>query len=334
MTAQEKLNLIFKDDTPSLPKARRIIPTGFSVFDNEILGTGGWPSGGLINLYGDPTGGKSLLAIRSCAMAQKMEPDRIAVIIDTEFRFVEDWANRQGLDTSPERFALWQGNFAEKTFERILKLVNSGVVSIIVIDSLSNLIAEKYAGSDMWKTNKEGELVNKQQVANKASYNTLFVQQLVSACIEHDVVLLNISQLRTRIGVLYGNPDTFPGGHAFKHNLSISAKVRAVEPITDGDTILAYRVGVNVEKNTFAIKAKTDDTSHLVFYLDGGLEKSEIMGLYDEAIRKDFLIQKGAWFSLVDKTGTELRKWQGTKNVVNSFMSEPELLDVVSALVK
>ena len=334
MTAQEKLNLLFKDDAPKLPKPRRIIPTGFAVFDNDILGTGGWPSGGLINLYGEPGGGKTLLALRSCAMAQKLDPDRIPAYIDTEFRFNAEWAQQQGVDISEGRFALWQGNFAEKTFERVLKAISSGAVSIVVVDSLSNLIAEKYSGSEMWKVGKDGELANKQQVASKASYNTLFVQQLVSACIEHDVILLNISQLRSKIGVLYGNPETFTGGFALKHNLSISAKIRAVEPITDGDTIVAYRVGVNVERNSFAVKAKTDDTSHLVFYLDGGLEKSEIMALYDAAIKKDYLVQKGAWFYLVDTDGKELRKWQGTKNVVNSFMSDPELLSVVESLVK
>lgn len=181
----------------AVEKPLKVIPTGFEHFDHDVIKIGGIPRGYISQLFGPEYAGKTLFALRVCAMAQRTYPDELIVYIDTEFRFNFEWARMQGLDTTPlhegGNFVLLQGNVAENMFEKTVQFLNYGKCSVIVLDSLGNLSPEGMVAFDPKNPYKKrpGEF---------AGIVTDYLGKMLGPIVEHNIAFLSINQLRDKIG--------------------------------------------------------------------------------------------------------------------------------------
>lgn len=322
------------DDEP--PK--RLLATAFTKFNTDVLRTGGIPYGRVIQIWGEEHSGKTLLAMHLVAMAQRDNPSKAAVYVDTEMTFDKAWAKLNGIDL--ERLYLVQSNDVDSTFGSVLKAIESGEVCIVVLDSIGAVNESNAKAGEAFDTKVTKGVVEEKHKTIPglfAKHMTKFVKFLVPAIKSHDVLFVAVNQIRDKIGVLYGPTEDYPGGRAWKHSISLSMRTRKIRDIKDNPEQPAYgvTVAINVVKNKQAPLGKTDDDSHLNFYFTAdGIEKAQYASLYNDAITHGVLVGKGAWIYLVNSKKEQVKSWNGKSRCQEALAQDESLRNQVAEFLK
>ena len=332
--ALKKVGIVQQEKAGDKP---RICKTSFSKFNDDVLKIGGLPYGRVIQFFGPDHSGKTLLAIHATACAQKENPEKISIYIDTELTFDNEWAKALGVDL--DRLLLLQGNDAEKELGDALKAIESGAVCSLVIDSIGNLDEDASTGAELFDTKVvKGVTERKHKTIPGlfAKVMTSFNKKLIPAIKKHEVLFIATNQVRSKIGVLYGPTEDFPGGWSWKHNITLSLQCRKVGDIRDSKDLPPYGaiMAITVLKNKLAPAGKTDDASHLQFYFEGGMEKAETISLFNDGVTFDVITGGPLWFTFVDpETKKPGKKINGKAKVLTALMEDSEFRDQVSKAI-
>ncbi|HEX4887425.1 MAG TPA: recombinase RecA [Luteibaculaceae bacterium] len=286
-----------------------VIPTGSLTLD-LALGVGGYPKGRVVEIYGPESSGKTTLAIHAIAEAQKA--GGIAAIIDAEHAFDRFYAEKLGVDIT--NLLISQPDNGEQALEIAESLIRSGAIDIIVIDSVAALTP---------KAEIEGEMGDS-QMGLQARLMSKALRKLTAAINKTNCTCIFINQLRDKIGVMFGNPETTTGGNALKFYASVRLDIRKSNQIKDGENVLGNRTKVKVVKNKVAPpfqKAEFD-----IMYGEGISKVGEIIDL---ATEMEIVKKSGSWFSYGD---TKLG--QGRDAVKQLLHDNPELMDELEQRIK
>lgn len=285
-----------------------VIPTG-SIGLNAALGVGGYPRGRIIEIYGPESSGKTTLAIHAIAEAQKA--GGIAAFIDAEHAFDRFYAAKLGVDV--DNLLISQPDNGEQALEIADQLIHSSAIDIIVIDSVAALTPKAELEGDMGEN----------KVGLQARLMSQALRKLTSAISKTRTTCIFINQLREKIGVMFGNPETTTGGNALKFYASVRIDIRPGQAIKNGDEILGKQTKVKVVKNKVAPpfrKAEFD-----IMFGEGVSRAGEIIDLGAEL---GIIKKSGSWFSYND---TKLA--QGRDAAKQVIMDNPELAEELEALI-
>ncbi|WP_294589974.1 recombinase RecA [uncultured Phocaeicola sp.] len=285
-----------------------VIPTG-SIALNAALGVGGYPKGRIIEIYGPESSGKTTLAIHAIAEAQKA--GGIAAFIDAEHAFDRFYAAKLGVDIDN----LWisQPDNGEQALEIAEQLIRSSAIDIIVIDSVAALTPKAEIEGDMGDN----------KVGLQARLMSQALRKLTSAISKTNTTCIFINQLREKIGVMFGNPETTTGGNALKFYASVRLDIRRATQLKDGEEVIGNQVRVKVVKNKVAPpfrKAEFD-----IMFGEGISRSGEIIDLGAEL---GIIKKSGSWYSYND---TKLG--QGRDAAKQCIQDNPELADELEALI-
>ena len=286
----------------------QIISTG-SVTLNMALGVGGYPRGRVIEIYGPESSGKTTLAIH--AMAEVQKQGGIAAIIDAEHAFDRFYAEKLGVDTN--NLLIAQPDSGEQALEIADKLISSAAVDLIVIDSVAALTPKAEIDGDMGDN----------KVGLQARLMSQALRKLTATINKTQTTCIFINQLREKIGVMFGNPETTTGGNALKFYASVRLDIRRVSPIKDGDEVIGNQVRVKVVKNKVAPPFKKAEFD-LMF--NEGISRSG--ELVDLGVAKGIIQKSGSWFSY---DGQKLA--QGRDAVKKLLQENPDLADEIEAKI-
>jgi recombination protein RecA len=279
-----------------------VIPTGSITLD-IALGVKGYPKGRVVEIYGPESSGKTTLAIHAIAEVQKQ--GGIAAIVDAEHAFDQFYAQKLGVDVS--NLLISQPDNGEQALEIADNLIRSGAIDLIIIDSVAALTP---------KAEIEGEMGDS-QMGLQARLMSKALRKLTSSINKANCCCIFINQLRDKIGVMFGNPETTTGGNALKFYSSIRLDIRRMAQIKDGENILGNRTKVKVVKNKVAPpfqKAEFD-----IMYGEGISKVGEIIDL---GVEFDIIKKSGSWFSY-----GETKLGQGRDAVKAILLDNPELMD-------
>ena len=286
-----------------------VIPSGSLTLD-LALGIGGYPRGRIVEIFGPESCGKTTLAIHAVAEAQKMGLK--AAYIDAENAFDRDYAENLGVDVNSLLFA--QPDCGEDCLEIATKLISSGKIGICVIDSVAALIP---------KAELEGA-IGDARVGLQARMMSQALRKMVGIIKKSNCCCIFINQLREKIGVLFGNPETTTGGNALKFYASIRLDVRKSTQIKDGDEATANLTKVKVIKNKCAPPFRKAE-----FEIEYGKGINKFNEIIDQAINFDIIHKQGSWFYYEN---TQIA--QGKNNVISILKDNPELLEEIEQQVK
>ena len=293
-------------DSPN--KNIEVVSTGSLGLD-IALGVGGLPKGRIVEIYGPESGGKTTLAMHVIAQVQKL--GGIAAIIDVEHAFDESYALRMGINT--DELIINQPDYGEQALEITDRLVESGAVDIIVVDSVAALVP---------KAELEGEIDQKMGLQARLMGQTM--RKLTAKTSKSNAIVIFINQLREKIGVMFGSPETTSGGNALKFYASIRLDVRKIGVLKDGDEAFGNRVKVKVVKNKVAPPFKVAEFD-LIF--GQGIDSSA--ELVDIATGLEIIQKNGSWYAYgEDKIG------QGRDAVSTLLNDNPELRTEILEKVK
>ena len=286
-----------------------VIPSG-SVTIDHALGIGGYPKGRIIEIFGPESSGKTTLAIHAIAEAQKA--GGIAAFIDAEHAFDSTYAQKLGVDI--DDLLISQPDNGEQALEIADHLIRSSAIDIVVIDSVAALTP---------KAEIEGEM-GESKMGLQARLMSQALRKLTANISKTGTVCIFINQLRDKIGVVYGNPETTTGGNALKFYASVRVDIRKASVIKDGEEQMGARARVKIVKNKLAPpfrKAEFD-----IMYGEGISKIGEIIDLgVDQGIIK----KSGSWFSYGDR-----KIGQGRDAVKEAFKADPEFAAEVEAKVR
>ena len=286
-----------------------VISTGSIALD-AALGVGGYPKGRIIEIFGPESSGKTTLAIHAIAEAQKM--GGIAAFIDAEHAFDRFYAEKLGVDTA--NLLIAQPDNGEQALEIADNLIRSGAIDIIVIDSVAALTPKSEIEGDMGDS----------KMGLQARLMSQAMRKLTATISKTKCCCIFINQLREKIGVMFGNPETTTGGNALKFYASVRLDIRRQSQIKDGDVASGNHVKVKVVKNKVAPPFRTAEFDILF-----GEGISRIGELIDIAVEKNIIKKSGSWFSYNDsKIG------QGRDTVKQVLADNPELADEIEAQVR
>ncbi|MBW6502030.1 MAG: recombinase RecA [Bacteroidales bacterium] len=280
----------------------QIISTG-SIGLDSALGIGGFPRGRVIEIYGPEASGKTTLAIHAIAEAQKN--GGIAAIIDAEHTFDRNYAEKLGVDV--ENLLISQPDNGEQALEIADNLIRSGALDIVVIDSVAALTP---------KAEIEGEMGDS-KMGLQARLMSQALRKLTANINKTNTSCVFINQLRDKIGVMFGNPETTTGGNALKFYASVRVDIRKTNQIKDGDEVVGNRTRVKIVKNKLAPPFRKADFD--ILYGEGISQLGEIVDL---GVDHDIIKKSGSWFSYGD---TKLG--QGRDAVKQIIKDNPELYD-------
>ena len=286
-----------------------VIPSGSLGLD-LALGVGGYPKGRIIEIYGPESSGKTTLAIHAIAEAQKQ--GGLAAIIDAEHAFDRVYAANLGVDVS--NLLISQPDNGEQALEIADQLISSAALDIVVIDSVAALTP---------KAEIEGEMGDN-KVGLQARLMSQALRKLTSTISKTNTTCIFINQLREKIGVMFGNPETTTGGNALKFYASVRLDIRRVTAIKEGDTILGNQVRVKVVKNKVAPPFRKAE-----FEILFGQGISKIGEILDLAVEFDIIRKSGSWFSY-----GETRLGQGREATKQLLRDNEELCSEIEEKVR
>ena len=287
----------------------QVIPTGSITLD-MALGVGGYPKGRVIEIYGPESSGKTTLAIHAIAEAQKA--GGIAAFIDAEHAFDSSYAQQLGVDV--DNLLISQPDNGEQALEIADSLIRSSAIDIIVIDSVAALTP---------KAEIEGEMGDA-KMGLQARLMSQALRKLTSSISKTKTVCIFINQLRDKIGVVYGNPETTTGGNALKFYASVRIDIRKASVIKDGEEQLGARAKVKIVKNKLAPPFRRAEFD--IMYGEGISKIGEIIDL---GVDLGILKKSGSWFSYGER-----KIGQGRDSVKELLKSDEALRDEIEAKVR
>ncbi len=286
-----------------------VIPTG-SVALDIALGIGGLPRGRVVEVYGPESSGKTTVALHAVANAQRA--GGVAAFIDAEHALDPEYAKKLGVDT--DSLLVSQPDTGEQALEIADMLIRSGALDIIVIDSVAALVP---------RAEIEGEMGDS-HVGLQARLMSQALRKITGALSQSKTTAIFINQLREKIGVMFGSPETTTGGKALKFYASVRLDVRRIETLKDGSDPVGNRTRVKVVKNKMAAPFKQAEFDILY-----GQGISREGGLIDMGVEQGFVRKAGAWYTY---EGDQLG--QGKENARNFLKDNPDLADEIEKKIK
>ena len=286
-----------------------VIPTGSLGLD-LALGVGGYPRGRIVEIYGPESSGKTTLTLHAIAEAQKA--GGIAAFIDAEHAFDRFYAEKLGVDV--DNLVISQPDNGEQALEIMENLIRSGAIDIVVVDSVAALTPKSEIEGDMGDS----------KMGLQARLMSQALRKLTGTISKTKCVAIFINQLREKIGMMFGNPETTTGGNALKFYASVRLDIRRGSQIKDGDKVLGNRTKVKVVKNKMAPPFRS--TEFDVLYGEGISRTGEIVDL---GVEYDVIQKSGSWFSYA---GSKLA--QGRDAVKELLKDNPELAEEIEAKVR
>ena len=285
------------------------IPTGSLALD-AALGIGGVPKGRIIEIYGPESSGKTTLALHILAEAQKMGGE--VAFVDAEHALDPVYAAALGVDT--DNMLISQPDTGEQALEITDALVRSGAVDAVVVDSVAALVPKQEIEGEMGDT----------FVGLQARLMSQALRKLAGTIAKTNCVVIFINQLRMKIGVMYGNPETTTGGNALKFYSSVRLDVRRTEAIKEGGNVIGNRTRVKVVKNKVAPPFR--EAYFDIMYGQGISKWSELVDL---AVQMEIIQKSGSWFSMGDE-----RIGQGKDSVKAMLQENPDIAEEIEARVR
>lgn len=286
-----------------------VIPTGSLALD-IATGIGGIPRGRIIEIFGVESSGKTTLALHVIAEAQKR--GGVAVFIDAEHALDPKYAKALGVDV--ENLYISQPDYGEQALEIAESLINSGAVDVIVVDSVAALVP---------RDELEGEM-GEAQVGKQARLMSQALRKLKGIVHKSNTALIFINQIREKIGTIFGNPETTPGGRALKFFSDMRLEVRRTGDIKEGNERKGYRVKVKVVKNKLA--PPFQEAEFDMIYGEG---ICKLCDLIDVAVGKGILTKSGSWYSYGDQ-----RLGQGKEQVKRYLKENPEVAEEIERKIR
>lgn len=286
-----------------------VIPTGSLALDVAV-GIGGYPRGRVIEIYGPESSGKTTLALHAIAEAQKM--GGVAAFIDAEHALDPIYAHHLGVDT--HELLISQPDCGEQALSICESLVRSGAVDIVVIDSVAALVPKQEIEGD----------IGEQSVGLQARLMSKALRKLTGVISKSGTIVIFINQLREKVGIMFGNPETTTGGRALKFYSTIRIEVRRAEAIKNGTEIIGNRTRAKVVKNKVAPPFKVADFD--IMYGEGISREGTLI---DMATNMDILQKSGAWYSYKGE-----RISQGRENAKKYLKEHPEVEAEIDKIIR
>ena len=286
-----------------------VISTG-SIGLDTALGIGGLPRGRVVEVYGPEASGKTTIAIHVIAEAQKK--GGMCAIIDAEHAFDSSYAQKLGVDV--DNLLISQPDYGEQALEIADRLILSGALDVVVIDSVAALVP---------KGELEGEMGDS-KMGLQARLMSQALRKLTATIAKTNTICIFINQLREKIGVMFGNPETTTGGNALKFYSSVRLDIRRIAQIKDGDEAVGNRVKVKVVKNKVAPPFRSAEFD--IIFGEGISRTGEII---DIGVEQGILQKNGSWYSYKnDKLG------QGKEGIRSLFAENPALANEIETLIR
>jgi recombination protein RecA len=286
-----------------------VIPSGSIALD-VALGIGGYPRGRIVEIYGPESSGKTTIALHAVANAQK--GGGIAAFIDAEHALDPEYAQKLGVDT--EALLVSQPDTGEQALEIMDMLIRSGAIDIVVVDSVAALVP---------KAEIEGEMGDS-HVGLQARLMSQALRKITGAVSNTKTTAIFINQLREKVGVMFGSPETTSGGKALKFYASVRLDIRRIETLKDGTDAVGNRTRVKVVKNKMAPPFKTAEMDILY-----GIGVSREGGLIDLGVDQGIVRKSGAWYTY---EGDQLG--QGKENARNYLKENPDRAEEIEKRIK
>lgn len=285
------------------------ISTGSLTLD-LALGIGGVPRGRIVEIYGPESSGKTTVALHVVAETQKTGGE--AAYIDVENALDPVYAKALGVDI--DRLLVSQPSSGEQALDIAEALIRSGAIDVVVVDSVAALVTQQEIEGDM----------SSSHVGLQARLMSQALKKLSSAVAKSNCVIIFINQLREKIGVMYGNPETTPGGRALKFYSSVRMEIRRAEQLKEGDDIYGNHVKCKIVKNKVAPPFKTAEFD--IIYGKGIAKSSEVIEI---GIQLGFIAKSGSWFSYDGQ-----RIAQGKENARKYLEANPEMMEEISEKIR
>ena len=295
--------MILGDDKKVMPVD--VIPTGSLSLD-IATGVGGYPRGRIVEIYGPEASGKTTVVLHAIAEVQKA--GGIAAIVDAEHALDPVYAQALGVDL--KSLLISQPDYGEQALEIVDELIRSNAVDLVVVDSVAALVP---------RVEIEGAMGD-MQVGLQARLMSQALRKIAGNVNRSHAVVIFTNQIRMKIGVLYGNPETTTGGIALKFYSTLRIEIRRAEAIKDGAEIVGNVVSAKIVKNKVAPPFKKAVFD--IIYGKGIVREND---LFHVALSEDLLQRKGSWFYYVGENGKEFTLGQGKNNVVAFFKENPEI---------
>lgn len=286
-----------------------VIPTGSLTLD-MALGIGGYPKGRIIEIYGPESSGKTTLTLHAIAEVQKQ--GGTAAFIDAEHAIDPVYAKNLGVNI--DELILSQPDSGEQGLEIAETLVRSGAIDLVVVDSVAALVPQ---------VELDGEMAD-QQMGLQARLMSKALRKLSGVMNKTDCTIIFINQLREKIGVMFGNPETTTGGRALKFYSSVRVEIRRSEAIKNDTEIVGNKVNIKVVKNKVAPPFKSTQVD--IIYGKGISRDGEVLDL---AVDKDIVDKSGAWYAYKgEKIG------QGRENAKRYLVEHPDIMNEITEAIK
>ncbi len=286
-----------------------VIPSG-SVAIDYALGIGGFPRGRIVEIYGPESSGKTTLALHAIAQAQKT--NGMVAFIDAEHAVDPEYAEKIGVNI--DNLLISQPDSGEQALEIAEMLIRSAALDIVVIDSVAALVPRAELEGDMGDPH----------MGLQARLMSQALRKLAGIISKTKTCLIFINQIRMKIGVMFGNPETTTGGNALKFYSSVRLDIRRIASIKDGDEIIGNRTRVKVVKNKVAAPYKQAEFD--ILYSKGISAEGTLIDL---GVDLDILQKSGAWYSYGDE-----RLGQGRENVRKFLLENPDITDTIDAQIR
>ena len=286
-----------------------VIPTGSPALD-LALGVGGFPKGRVIEIYGPESSGKTTLALHTIVQSQMR--GGTAAFIDAEHSLDPSYAKKLGVNT--DELIISQPDSGEQALEITEALVRSGAVDVVVVDSVAALVP---------RAELEGEM-GASHIGLQARLMSQALRKLAGAISKSRCVVIFINQLREKIGVMFGSPETTTGGRALKFYASVRLDIRRIDSIKSGDSIVGNRTRVKVKKNKVAPPFKQAEFD--IMYNEGISREGDILDL---GVEEDLVKKSGSWFSYKDE-----KLGQGRENSKQFLRENPTILDEIETIIR
>ncbi|KUK83472.1 MULTISPECIES: recombinase RecA [Petrotoga] len=291
-----------------------VVPSGCLSLD-IALGVGGYPRGRIVEIYGNESSGKTTLALHSLAEVQKL--NGIVAFVDAEHALDVEYAKKLGVDV--DKLIVSQPDYGEQALEIVDSLIRSNIVDLIVVDSVAALVP---------KAEIEGAMGDS-HMGLQARLMSQALRKLAGSINKSKSIVIFINQVRMKIGVVYGNPETTTGGIALKFYSTIRIEVRKGNAIREGKDQIGNETTLKVVKNKVAPPFKQANVD--MIFGRGVAKENDIFNL---AVEEDLIQRKGAWFSYINENGEEVSLGQGKTNSVSYLMENPDILDYLEYTIR